>query len=166
MSRYNTTIRRSLHRAMRLPFRSLSLVVVATVAAILVVTGCAWAPTWGVYKIDINQGNFVTQDLVDKVRAGQSKSQVKVLLGTPLVSDAFHANRWDYIYRFETSGRVREEHRLTVLFEDDKVVKWSNDELPVAPIRGYAGDNKEGVVRSVSAEDDSWWGTIRGWFGW
>ena len=135
-------------------------------AAVVTVAGCSWAPTWGVYKIDVNQGNFVTQDVAEKLRVGQTKSQVRVLLGTPLVADAFHANRWDYIYRFESSGRVRDDHRLTIHFEDDKVVKWSNDELPVAPIRGYAGDRHDGVVRSVSSDDTSWWGRVRDFFGW
>jgi outer membrane protein assembly factor BamE len=134
--------------------------------AAALVAGCGWAPTWGVYKIDINQGNFVTQDALEKLRVGQTRSQVRVLLGTPLVADAFHANRWDYIYRFESGGRLREEHRLTVLFQDDKVVKWTNDELPVSPVRGYAGENKDGVVRSVSADEGGIWQTIRGWFGW
>jgi outer membrane protein assembly factor BamE (lipoprotein component of BamABCDE complex) len=135
-------------------------------AAVVTVAGCSWAPTWGVYKIDGNQGNFVTQDVAEKLRVGQTKSQVRLLLGTPLVADAFHANRWDYIYRFESSGRVRDDHRLTIHFEDDKVVKWSNDELPVAPIRGYAGDRHDGVVRSVSSDDTSWWGRVRDFFGW
>lgn len=136
------------------------------IAAVVAVAGCGWAPTWGVYKIDVNQGNFVTQDVVEKLRVGQTKSQVRLLLGTPLVADAFHANRWDYVYRFESSGRVRDDHRLTVEFQDDKVVKWSNDELPVAPIRGYAGDTHDGVVRSVSSDDTSWWGRVRDFFGW
>ena len=135
-------------------------------AAVVTVAGCSWAPTWGVYKIDVNQGNFVTQDVAEKLRVGQTKSQVRLLLGTPLVADAFHANRWDYVYRFELSGRVRDDHRLTIQFEDDKVVKWSNDELPVAPIRGYAGDRHDGVVRSVSSDDTSWWGKVRDFFGW
>jgi outer membrane protein assembly factor BamE len=148
---------------MLLPHRPLMAV---AIVAVIAIAGCAWAPTWGVYKIDVNQGNYVTQEGVEKLRVGQTKSQVRLLLGTPLVSDAFHANRWDYVYRYETSGRLREEHRLTVLFEDDKVTKWTNDELPVAPIRGYAGDTKDGVVRSVSSEDTSWWGRVRGWFGW
>jgi outer membrane protein assembly factor BamE (lipoprotein component of BamABCDE complex) len=145
---------------MRVPIRLLLVTLLAVVA------GCSWAPTWGVYKIDINQGNFVTQDVMEKLRVGQTKSQVRLLLGTPLVADAFHANRWDYVYRFESSGRVREEHRLTVLFEDDKLARWSNDQLPVSPIRGYAGDTKDGVVRSVEADGGGFWGTIRGWFGW
>ena len=148
---------------MRLPALSLHPLIFA---AVLSLAGCSWAPTWGVYKIDINQGNYVTQDALDKVKVGQSKSQVRLLLGTPLVADAFHANRWDYLYRFESAGRLREERRLTVLFQDDKVVKWTNDPMPISPIRGYAGENTEGVVRSVSTDDKGFWGTIRGWFGW
>src|SRR6476619_4497685 len=145
-----------------MPLRSLLAVLVLAMAAL---AGCSWVPSWGVYKIDVNQGNFVTQDLVERLRVGQTKSQVRAILGTPLVADAFHANRWDYVYRFETSGRLREEHRLVILFDDDKVTKWSNDTLPVSPIRGYAGESREGVVRSVTADDDSWWGRIRGFFG-
>ena len=142
-----------------MPLRSL----LATAAlAATVLAGCSWVPSWGVYKIDVNQGNFVTQDLVDRLREGQTKSQVRALLGTPLVADAFHANRWDYVYRFESSGRLREEHRLSIVFEDDKVARWTNDTLPVSPIRGYAGETHDGVTRSVAAEDNSWWGRIRG----
>ena len=148
---------------MHLPDLSLHSIVFASALSL---AGCSWAPTWGVYKIDINQGNYVTQDVVDRLKVGQSKSQVRLLLGTPLVADAFHANRWDYLYRFESAGRLREEHRLTVLFQDDKVVKWTSDTLPIAPIRGYTGESTEGVVRSVSADDTGFWGTIRGWFGW
>jgi outer membrane protein assembly factor BamE (lipoprotein component of BamABCDE complex) len=146
-----------------MPLRSL---LAASALAAAVLAGCSWVPSWGVYKIDINQGNFVTQDLVERLRVGQTKSQVRSLLGTPLVADAFHANRWDYIYRFESSGRLREEHRLSILFDDDKVTRWTNDTLPVSPIRGYAGETRDGVTRSVSAEDNSWWGRIRGFFGW
>lgn len=148
---------------MRLPVSPLRSLIVA---ASLLAAGCSWAPTWGVYKIDINQGNYVTQDALEKLKVGQSKSQVRLLLGTPLVADAFHANRWDYVYRFESGGRLREEHRLSVRFQDDKVASWTNDTMPISPIRGYTGENTDGVVRSVDAADKGFWGTIRGWFGW
>jgi outer membrane protein assembly factor BamE len=128
--------------------------------------GCSWVPTWGVYKIDINQGNFITQDLVDKLKLGQTKSQVRTVLGTPLVADAFHANRWDYVYRFESGGRVLEERKFMVQFQDDKLAQWGGEELPVSPIRGYAGERKDGVTTSLSVEDKSWWGTIRDFLGW
>ncbi|MEP7083174.1 MAG: outer membrane protein assembly factor BamE [Betaproteobacteria bacterium] len=134
-------------------------------ALCLLVAGCSWVPTWGVYRIDVNQGNFVTQDAVEKLRVGQTKSQVRLILGTPLVADTFHSNRWDYVYRFETGGRVIEDRKLMVAFEDDKLTKWSGADLPVSPIRGYVGERKEGVTTSISVEDKSWWGTIRDIFG-
>jgi outer membrane protein assembly factor BamE len=135
-------------------------------ALCFLVAGCSWVPTWGVYKIDINQGNFITQDLVEKLKVGQTKSQVRIILGTPLVADAFHANRWDYVYRFESGGRVLEERKFTVLFQDDKLTKLGDEVLPISPIRGYAGERKEGVTTSISVEDKSWWGTIRDILGW
>jgi outer membrane protein assembly factor BamE len=135
-------------------------------AVCCLVAGCSWVPTWGVYKIDINQGNFITQDLVEKLKVGQTKSQVRLVLGTPLVADAFHSNRWDYVYQFESGGRVREERKFTVLFQDDKLATWSSEELPISPIRGYAGERKEGVTTSLSVDDKSWWSTIRDIFGW
>ena len=135
-------------------------------ALCLLVAGCSWVPTWGVYKIDVNQGNFITQDAVEKLRVGQTKSQVKLILGTPLVADAFHSNRWDYVYRFEANGRLIEDRKFMVAFQDDKLAKWSGEDVPISPIRGYAGERKEGVTTSVPADDKGWWGTIRDIFGW
>ena len=135
-------------------------------AVCLLVAGCSWVPTWGVYKIDVNQGNFITQDLVEKLKTGQTKPQVRLILGTPLVADAFHANRWDYVFRYESGGRVLEERKFMVQFQDDKLAKWGGEELPISPVRGYAGERKEGVTTSISADDKSWWGTIRDIFGW
>ena len=130
------------------------------------VAGCSWVPSWGVYKIDVNQGNFVTQDVVEKLKVGQTKSQVRLVLGTPLIADAFHANRWDYVFRFESGGRVLEERKFVVQFQDDKLTKWSGEELPISPIRGYAGERKEGVTTTIGSDGKGWWGTIRDFFGW
>jgi len=135
-------------------------------AVCCLVAGCSGVPTWGVYKIDINQGNFVTQDSVEKLKVGQTKSQVRLILGTPLIADAFHANRWDYVYRFESGGRVLEESKLMVLFQDDKLAKWDYEGLPISPIRGYSGERNEGVTTSITSGDKSWWDSLRGIFGW
>ena len=153
---YNTTI----------PIRRHSLMRRAAAAICFLVAGCSWVPTWGVYKIDVNQGNFITQDLVEKLKTGQTKPQVRLILGTPLVADAFHANRWDYVFRYESGGRVLEERKFNVQFQDDKLAKWGGEEFPISPVRGYAGERKEGVTTSISADDKSWWGTIRDIFGW
>jgi len=85
---------------------------------------------FGVYKLDINQGNYISQDMVDKLKAGQTKAQVRATLGTPLITSAFRDNRWDYVYEYTKGGRVREHRQLTVYFNDDLLARWEGDEMP------------------------------------
>jgi outer membrane protein assembly factor BamE len=85
---------------------------------------------FGVYKLDINQGNYISQDMVDKLKVGQTKAQVKTTLGTPLLTSAFRDNRWDYVYEFQRAGRVREHRQFTVYFKDDALARWEGDEMP------------------------------------
>jgi outer membrane protein assembly factor BamE len=103
-------------------------------AACTVLAGCQYLPpSLGVYKLDINQGNYISQDQVERLRVGQTRQQVRLILGTPLLADPFHATRWDYVYEFERQGRVLEHSQLTVYFVDDKVARWENSELPPPP---------------------------------
>ena len=92
----------------------------------------------GVYKLDINQGNYISQDMVDKLKVGQTRQQVAPALGTPLVADAFHDNRWDYVYEFKRQGRTLEHRQFTVYFVDDKLARWEGDEMPPSPARSPA----------------------------
>jgi len=85
---------------------------------------------FGVYKLDINQGNYISQDMVDKLKEGQTKAQVRATLGTPLITSAFRDNRWDYVYEFQRGGRVREHRQFTVYFKDDLLARWEGDEMP------------------------------------
>jgi outer membrane protein assembly factor BamE len=107
----------------------------------LVLTGCAsmTAPfvtylplitQFGVYKLDINQGNYLSQDMVEKLKVGQTKPQVRAALGTPLITSAFRDNRWDYVYEYQSAGRVREHRQFTVYFTDDLLARWEGDEMP------------------------------------
>ena len=79
------------------------------------------------YKIDIQQGNFISQDVVGLLKPGMSKDQVKQMLGTPLLTDIFHADRWDYVYWRERPGQKREQRKLTVYFEDGKLNRLDGD---------------------------------------
>jgi outer membrane protein assembly factor BamE len=83
----------------------------------LAVSGC-------VYRINIQQGNFLNQSAVDTVKQGMTRSQVRYLLGTPMVADSFNKERWDYIYYLK-KGRSRhvDSRRVTVYFEGDKVAR-------------------------------------------
>src|SRR6202162_6037444 len=77
-----------------------------------------------VYRINIQQGNFLDQTAVEQVKAGMTRSQVRYLLGTPMVADSFNKERWDYIYYLK-KGRSRhvDSRRVTVYFDGDKVAR-------------------------------------------
>ena len=77
-----------------------------------------------VYRINIQQGNYLDQKAVDQVKAGMTRSQVRYLLGTPMVADSFNKERWDYIYYLK-KGRTRhlDSRRVTVYFDGDKVAR-------------------------------------------
>jgi outer membrane protein assembly factor BamE len=77
-----------------------------------------------VYRINIQQGNFLDQAAVEQVKAGMTRSQVRYLLGTPMVADSFDKERWDYIYYLK-KGRSRhvDSRRVTVYFDGDKVAR-------------------------------------------
>jgi outer membrane protein assembly factor BamE len=107
--------------------------VLCAVSLTLMLGGCSYLSRLSVYKLDINQGNYITQDQVDKLKVGQTRQQVRTTLGTPLVTDAFHANRWDYVYEFERQGRMLEHRHLTVYFIDDRLARWEGDEMPPPP---------------------------------
>ncbi len=86
----------------------------------------------GVYRIDVEQGNIVTQEMADQLKPGMSKRQVRYILGTPLIEDSFNHDRWDYKYVKRNGLDVLDESRLTVLFEEDTLVEVSGDYLPPA----------------------------------
>ena len=79
------------------------------------------------YRIDIQQGNFVSQEMVAQLKPGMTKEQVRFVLGTPLVTDIFHAERWDYVYTLERRGAPRQQRRLAVFFEGGKLARLDGD---------------------------------------
>lgn len=106
-------------------------------AAPLMLTACAGTPELvsklNPFKIDIRQGNYVSQEMVAQLRPGQTRDQVRFILGTPLVTDIFHADRWDYVYRFKPGRGELQQRRLMVFFEDNKLVRVSGDVAPTNP---------------------------------
>ena len=89
------------------------------------------------YKMDIRQGNLVTPDMREKLKVGMTKQQVRYVLGTPMINDAFHGNRWDYSYRLQHGGKMTEKQDMTLYFEGDNLVRIVDDNQPVevAPIQ-------------------------------
>ena len=86
-----------------------------------------------VYRINIQQGNFLEQSAVDQIKPGMTRSQVRYLLGTPMVADSFNKERWDYIYYLKngSSGHV-DSRRVTIYFDGDKVDKLDKPSGAVA----------------------------------
>lgn len=84
---------------------------------VLLLSSCVLAP----YKSEVRQGNLILPEMRERVKVGMSEGQVRAVLGTPLVNDVFHANRWDYIYRLERGGKLLEDKRLTLNFKDGKL---------------------------------------------
>ncbi len=102
--------------------RSAIRIAVALVGLLTVVlAGC-------VYRIDIQQGNLLKDEDIGQVEVGMTRSQVQFLLGTPMVADSFHRDRWDYAYYLQR-GRERDAERrwLVVYFENDRVARIARD---------------------------------------
>ena len=79
------------------------------------------------YRIDVRQGNFVTQEMVAQLKPGLSREQVRFILGSPLVADMFHVERWDYVYRFRPGRGEAQQRRLAVFFQDNKLTRVTGD---------------------------------------
>ncbi|MBS3997904.1 MAG: outer membrane protein assembly factor BamE [Hydrogenophaga sp.] len=82
------------------------------------------------YKIDIQQGNVVTREQAQALAPGMSRLQVRDVLGSPLLTSVFHADRWDYVFTFRRQGAAPQQRKLTVFFKDDVLERFEGDELP------------------------------------
>jgi outer membrane protein assembly factor BamE len=100
----------------------------AVVLCSLALAGCNL-----IYKIDVQQGNYVTEDVVARVKTGMTKAEVRQILGTPLVADIFHGNRWDYYFSSVRNHKAENRTLLSVFFENDKVVAVKGESHPPAP---------------------------------
>lgn len=85
-----------------------------------------------VYRMNIQQGNYLEGKSVDKLEVGMTRTQVRYLLGTPMVPAPFDKDRWDYLYYFQSGHRLRkpEQRHLVVFFKEDKVAKFERDNVP------------------------------------
>jgi len=140
-------------------------------AALVAFSGCSTLETYmpvvtslEVYKIDINQGNYLSQDMVDKLKVGMTRPQVRTVLGTPLVSSAFHDNRWDYVYEYSRQGKVREHRGFTAYFVDDKLARWEGDEMPQSVVELNRVASERLLKPEPSADDKGFVGRILDWF--
>lgn len=140
---------------------------------IAIFSGCSSVPRIiSEYKIDIQQGNVLTQEMVSQLKPGLTKDQVRFILGTPVLMDMFHANRWDYVYRFQKGGASTVEMRKFSTFFDEsgRLARVSGDvmaaqaedmsSIPESKVREIdLGSIGEDAV-APPAEDKGVWGSM------
>ena len=107
------------------------------------------------YKADVVQGNFVSSEQVTALRAGMPKAQVRNILGTPLLTDLFHADRWDFVFTIEHAGVVSKPRRLTTYFKGDILERWEGDAMPSESefVQSLDSGRKIGKVPPLSASE-------------
>jgi outer membrane protein assembly factor BamE len=82
------------------------------------------------YKVDVIQGNFVSKEQVEQLKAGMTRDQVKATLGTPLMASLFHADRWDYVFTLKRQGVESQSYKYTVFFKNDQLERFEGDAMP------------------------------------
>lgn len=107
----------------------------AALAALLALSACgaynSYVPNFITpYRSDVQQGNWVTSEMVALLKPGMTREQVRFALGSPALTDIFHADRWDYPYMFKPGRGQPEQRLLTVYFQNDRLARWGGDEMP------------------------------------
>jgi outer membrane protein assembly factor BamE len=103
----------------------------ALLLCVISLTACSSVPNViKPYRIEIQQGNYVSQEMLAQLKLGMTREQVRYVLGTPLVADIFHADRWDYIYYRERPGKF-EQRKISVHFDKEgRLERIGGDVVP------------------------------------
>ncbi len=117
---------------------------ILAVAASLALASCTTILTNlpGVYTVDVQQGNIVDQPMIDQLRPNMNKRQVLYIMGSPMLVDAFHPKRWDYLYSEQVKGGDRLQKRISLYFENDQLI-------------GVQGDFKPSEVPVIKTSDET-----------
>ena len=83
-----------------------------------------------VHKVTVQQGNVITQEMIDSLKPGMTRAQVAFIMGEPIVRNTFNQDRWDYIYTIEVPGIFGNEERVSLHFEEDKLAYFTGDYVP------------------------------------
>lgn len=127
--------------------------------ASLALSGCSTISGWGdqiseglgelplMYRPDVQQGNVIEQTQINRLEIGMSKNQARFVMGTPILIDVFHQDRWDYIFMMKRNREPMEQERVTLFFEDDRLIAVEGDRQPVPG--GDTGTQQQSKVVSV-----------------
>lgn len=135
----------------------------------LLCASCGTAlPSVKPYKLDVQQGNVVTSKMLLQLRPGMTQSQVRFIMGTPLIQDSFHGKRWDYVYQMRENGKITEQRRVILDFENDLLKTVRGDVIPstgdASKTNEVADNSGTRVINpSAKAEDKSLFGALKFW---
>lgn len=119
----------------------------------LLCAACSSAlPSIKPYRMDIQQGNIVTSKMLMQLKPGMSKSQARFVMGTPLLQDSFHGDRWDYFYQYRKDGKIVQQRRVILEFENEQLKRVRGDTIPA----GVDPTVPELQRRSVEPEKGLW----------
>jgi outer membrane protein assembly factor BamE len=120
--------------------------------AIALLTACGSAlPSVKPFKMDIQQGNVVTSKMLLQLRPGMTKSQVRFIMGSPLIVDSFHKDRWDYFYQLRQAGKIVEQRRVILDFDKELLTKVRGDVVPEGTAGASTG-NESSVAKTITVE--------------
>ncbi len=147
------------------PLRSRIWLAISLVLVPLAMSGCAKVPRLGVYKLDIQQGNIVTEEMLARLEPGMDKRKVRFILGTPLVADTFNTNRWDYLYTFKQAGQSREQRHIVVIFEGESLNRVEGDVVPGVLDLAPQERREAALVAVPDRADTTLWGRLGSFLG-
>ncbi|MGB1799902.1 MAG: outer membrane protein assembly factor BamE [Gammaproteobacteria bacterium] len=117
------------------------------------------------YKIDIQQGNVIEQEMLNKLKPGMDKNQVKFIMGTPVIVDPFHNDRWEYIFSMQKGGGVREQRHITLHFDDDEKLTHASGDIEVSDKPRSENDIIVTEDEAVTVPEGSYKKDEKGFFG-
>ena len=113
---------------------------IMAIGAAALLAGCSIGNVLTPYKLQIPQGNEISADQVALLKPGMTRAQVRFVLGTPLLTDVFHANRWDYVFTEAKGGKLEIKRTFIVEFDGDKALSWHGDTMPATKLIKLGGD--------------------------
>lgn len=114
--------------------RTISILPILGLFTIMTAVGCSNLKFPGVYRIPVQQGNIIDQKKVDQLKIGMTKRQAQFVMGSPLLNDVFHQDRWDYVYQLRRADETLRDRRFTLYFENDVLVRYDGDYEPNADV--------------------------------
>lgn len=149
--------------------RNLSILRYSVILLAILCASCGTAlPTVKPYKLDVQQGNVVTSKMLLQLRPGMTQSQVRFIMGTPLIQDSFHGKRWDYVYQMREKGKITEQRRVILDFENDLLKSVRGDVVPsgselTKPGDGAANTGPRVINPSAKTEKQSLFSKLKFW---